>query len=100
MEIIMNNALDTTVVLNSGFGIIKNVSVSMGGGTVSMGGGMESSGDMTGEVGMPEANGGGTLLSSWGFVGGITAATLVVSVVLGVLLAKKRIKKGFDLYEN
>lgn len=40
------------------------------------------------------------LLSNWFFIGGISAASLVVGVVLGILLAKKKIKKGIDLYEN
>ncbi len=39
------------------------------------------------------------LLSSWLFIGGISAIMLAVAVVLGILLAKKRIKKGYDLYE-
>lgn len=61
-----------------------------------MSGGMP--GDMYGEV-TTDSNG-GSLLSSWAFVGGITAVTLAISIVLGILLAKKRIKKGFDLYED
>lgn len=40
------------------------------------------------------------LLSNWFFVIGISAATLVVSIALGILLAKKRIKKGIELYED
>ena len=40
------------------------------------------------------------LLSSWPFVIGISAASLVVSVVIGILLAKRKIKKGFELYED
>lgn len=40
------------------------------------------------------------LLSNWFFVGGISAGTLVVGIVLGILLAKKRIKKGIELYED
>lgn len=40
------------------------------------------------------------LLSSWVFVIGITAVSLVVSIGLGILLAKRKIKKGFELYEN
>ena len=41
-----------------------------------------------------------SLLSSWAFVGGVSAAVLVLSVVFGLLLAKRRIKKGFDVYED
>ena len=53
------------------------------------------------EVGMPEApKVKDPLLSNWLFVGGISAATLIVSIVLGILLAKRRIKKGIELYED
>jgi uncharacterized membrane protein AbrB (regulator of aidB expression) len=55
---------------------------------------------MYGEVGMETAAAKGSVMSSWVFVIGITVATLAISIVLGVLLAKKRIKKGFDLYED
>ena len=41
-----------------------------------------------------------TLLSSWPFVIGISAAILLVSVALGTFLAKRKIKKGIDLYED
>lgn len=40
------------------------------------------------------------LLSSPIFVGGVTAGVLVVGVLLGLLSAKRKIKKGFDLYED
>lgn len=40
------------------------------------------------------------LLSSWPFVMGISVAVLVVSIALGALLAKLKIKKGIDLYED
>lgn len=40
------------------------------------------------------------LLSSWPFVIGISAAVLFVSVGLGILLAKRKIKKGIELYED
>lgn len=56
-----------------------------------------------GNIGMDTGAGTGVkdpLLSNWFFVGGISAATLVVSIVLGILLAKKRIKKGIHLYED
>ncbi len=42
----------------------------------------------------------GSLMSNWLFVIGISAVTLVISIVFAILLAKKRIKKGFDLYED
>ncbi|MFV0343700.1 MAG: hypothetical protein ACK5JH_12575 [Anaerocolumna sp.] len=40
------------------------------------------------------------LLSSWPFVIGISMVSLVVSVAIGILLAKRKIKKGFELYED
>jgi uncharacterized membrane protein len=40
------------------------------------------------------------LMSSWPFVIGISVAILAVSMVLGALLAKRKIKKGIELYED
>ncbi|MDD6035869.1 MAG: hypothetical protein PUC30_06725 [Lachnospiraceae bacterium] len=40
------------------------------------------------------------LMSSWVFVGGVTAGVLIVGVLLGILSAKRKIKKGIDLYED
>ncbi len=40
------------------------------------------------------------LLSNWFFVGGVSAGTLLISIVIGLLLAKAKIKKGFDVYED
>ena len=40
------------------------------------------------------------ILSSWPFVIGISAAVLCVSVILGILLARRKIKKGIELYED
>jgi len=40
------------------------------------------------------------LLSSWVFVIGISTAVLFVSVAVGLLLAKRRIKKGIEIYED
>lgn len=40
------------------------------------------------------------LLASPVFVGGVTVAVLALGVVLGLLLAKGKIKKGIDLYED
>lgn len=40
------------------------------------------------------------LLSSWVFVIGITTVTLAISIGLGILWAKRKIKKGFELYED
>lgn len=41
-----------------------------------------------------------SLLSSWPFVIGISVLVLLVSVAIGVLLAKRKIKKGIELYED
>lgn len=40
------------------------------------------------------------LLSNWFFVGGVSGGMLLLSVVIGLLLAKSKIKKGFDVYEE
>ena len=40
------------------------------------------------------------LMSSWIFVGGVTAAMLALGVLFGFLSAKRKIKKGIDLYED
>ncbi len=40
------------------------------------------------------------LLSSWPFVIGISAVVLLVSMTLGALLARRKIKKGIELYED
>lgn len=53
-------------------------------------------GGMTGEIATVKD----PLLSSWPFVIGVSAGVLVISVVLGILLAKRKIKKGFELYED
>lgn len=40
------------------------------------------------------------LLSSWPFVIGLSAGILLVSIVLGALLARRKIKKGIEIYED
>lgn len=40
------------------------------------------------------------LLSNWYFVGGVSGGMLLLSVVIGLLMAKNKIKKGFDVYED
>lgn len=50
------------------------------------------------ETGMAEVK--DPLLSSWPFVIGISGAVLFISIVLGALLAKRKIKKGIELYED
>ena len=41
-----------------------------------------------------------SLLSNWYFVGGVSGGMLLLSIIIGLLLAKSRIKKGFDVYED
>jgi len=41
-----------------------------------------------------------SLLSNWYFVGGVSGGVLLLSVVIGLLLAGRKIKKGFDVYED
>lgn len=50
------------------------------------------------ETGMVEVK--DPLLSSWPFVIGISAAVLLLSIALGALLARLKIKKGIELYED
>lgn len=54
--------------------------------------------DPTMQTGMVEIK--DPLLSSWPFVIGVSFAVLFVSIVLGALLAKRKIKKGIELYED
>lgn len=48
----------------------------------------------------PGAEAKDSLLASWPFVAGISAGVLVVSIALGAFLARRKIKKGIDLYED
>lgn len=40
------------------------------------------------------------IMSSMLFVVGISVVTLAISIGIGILLAKRKIKKGFELYED
>lgn len=40
------------------------------------------------------------IMSSWFFVIGVSAGVLAISVFVGVLLARRKIKKGIELYED
>ncbi len=58
-------------------------------------------GNLTGDMGTGMGDGAkDPLLSSWPFVIGISFLTLAVSVTIGILLAKRKIKKGIELYED
>lgn len=61
-------------------------------------GGMDGSG--MGDIGTGQVSKADELMGSWVFVGGITAGVLVLGVLAGLLLAKLKIKKGIDLYED
>lgn len=50
------------------------------------------------ETGMAEVK--DPIMSSWPFVIGISVAVLLVSVAFGALLARRKIKKGIELYED
>ena len=41
-----------------------------------------------------------SLLSNWFFIGGVSGGVLLLSIAIGILLAKAKIKKGFDIYEE
>ena len=41
-----------------------------------------------------------SLLSNGYFIGGFSAVTLLLSIIIGLLLAQSKIKKGFDIYED
>ncbi len=65
---------------------------------MSVGGDINVDGGMNTEVGVAPVK--DPLLSSWTFITGISAAVLLVSVALGILLAKRKIKKGIEIYED
>jgi hypothetical protein len=81
-----------------------NVQVLLNESAVTTGTVTSAGGDMGSEVpGDAMGAGPGTkdsLMSSWPFVIGITTATLAVSILFGLLLAKRKIKKGYELYED
>ncbi len=78
------------------------VEVIGGGGGVMIGGGggtMDGNDMMDGAMGT-QTGAKDPILSNVPFVAGTISAMLVVGIVLGILFGKKRIKKGFDSYEN
>ncbi len=40
------------------------------------------------------------ILSSWVFIIGISVLVLAASIAIGIFLAKRKIKKGIELYED
>lgn len=107
MLINMDGTLGVNVIFNSISSAKTDIMVGGGGVMIGGGGGVMVGGDGSnmgdnpgGSLDTNSAKGIDGLLANWGFVGGVSAATLAVSIVLGILLAKKRIKKGIDPYEN
>ncbi len=93
MNIIMDQNFNVQVLLNDA------VAVPADSGVVIEGGG-DAAGGMPGDVlgtGMEVKD---PIMSSWPFVIGISTVTLAVSIALGLLLAKRKIKKGYELYED
>ncbi len=84
MRIVMDDAMNVSVIYGRTPAVLKTTSDLM------MDGSMGYSGEGTNDP----------LLSSWPFVIGVSAGTLAVSIVLGIVLAKLRIKKGFEPYED
>ncbi|MDE7324678.1 MAG: hypothetical protein K2N63_00075 [Lachnospiraceae bacterium] len=82
-------------------GMLLGARVMIGGGN----GVMINAGSMMDDGGIMDNVGSETgvkdpILSNVPFVASTISVALVAGIVLGALLGKKRIKKGFDLYEN
>ncbi len=100
MTIEMNQDLGVQVYLHEGNTFLSSTSVSVNAASNGV-----YTGDMGGtSEGVPATGMGGAakdpLLSNWPFVIGISFLTLAVSVAIGILLAKRKIKKGIELYED
>lgn len=54
--------------------------------------------DPTMQNGIP--GGKDSLLTSWPFVGGVSLAVMIVSITIGAFLARRKIKKGIEIYED
>lgn len=94
MNIEMSNDLNVQVYLHEGPSLMSSKSISIGGTSEVY------TGDVSGEMPVMGGEVKDPLLSGWPFVIGISFLTLAVSVVLGILLAKRKIKKGIELYED
>ncbi len=92
MTIFINEDFNIQVLFNAALAKVVSVETEISDGEV----GSELPGDFPGA----DAAVKDPLLSSWPFVIGITAVTLAVSVLCGILLAKRKIKKGYELYED
>lgn len=87
MKILMDQNFNVNVFLNS--------TESVAGNDIMVPDGSEMMGEVSGDPQVKDP-----LLSSWPFVIGISTVSLAVSIVLGILLARRKIKKGFELYED
>ncbi len=105
MQVIINQDLDVQVLLG-GFNsagnalLANNVVVIDGGETATAASGemdATTSGGMDGNMTATQKD---PILASWPFVIGISSGTLFISILIGILLAKRKIKKGFELYED
>lgn len=94
METIFIN--DTAFVINTAVA----GKVIMSDGNASVGDTNTEDGTMVDPTLQAGAAGKDSLLTSWPFVIGLSAGVLLISIVLGVLLAKMKIKKGIYLYED
>lgn len=79
---------------------VMDYDVGGGGMMIGNGGKGDYYGDMDGATGTGQVSKADELMGSWVFVGGITAGVLALGVLAGLLCAKRKIKKGIDLYED
>lgn len=89
--------METILINNSAFVVSTAMSVKMVGSEGEVG--MNGEGTMV-DPSLDTGAAKDSLLSSWPFVIGISVAVLLVSVALGTFLAKRKIKKGIELYED
>lgn len=94
MNIYINEMFEVSVVY--GQGALMGSTVAIEGSDFSKDPGMYQEG-MEGDMGMKVKD---PLLSNWFFVIGTTVGTLVIGALIGFLLAKKKIKKGIEIYED
>ncbi|MDF2588710.1 MAG: hypothetical protein K0S41_2551 [Anaerocolumna sp.] len=105
MKVLMDQDLNVHVVLDGvntiGTDFINQEAVKVESADINVAAGGDVTGEMGGEIiGGEVVSPKDPILSSWPFVIGISALTIVVGVLLGLLLAKRKIKKGFELYED
>lgn len=97
MDIIMHEDLSVSVLLNTGSQAVANQVTVNNNMATPIGGGENGQIPMGDSIGTQVKD---PILSSWPFVVGISVVSLAFSVAIGILLAKRKIKKGFELYED